>query len=298
LGLDAEHLTSPGTALGTVAYMSPEQVRGKELDSRTDLFSFGVVLYEVATGTLPFRGETSGVIFNAILDREPTPPVRLKPEIPPKLEEIINKCLEKDRDLRYQHASDVRTDLKRLKRDTDSGRSAGMKASIAESTGMKTGGTTEEGFLAPQTPLEMTESRKGRGWMQWKVLVPAGLLAAALVGASYYWFTKQKAPSLSQFKERQLTTNSSENAVQSARISPDGKYLAYSDVKGLHLKLIETGETRLLTEPSSVNGVTLAWFVNDWFPDSARILASRYQPGIPGGIWSVSVLGGSAQAPR
>jgi serine/threonine protein kinase/Flp pilus assembly protein TadD len=146
---DSEYLTSPGMALGTVAYMSPEQVRAKELDARTDLFSFGVVLYEMATGALPFRGESSGVVFDGILNRVPTSLVRLNPELPLKLEEIINRALEKDRNLRYQHASDMRIELQRMKRDTDSARLA-----VAAS---------EEGSGSAASSLNSSSNRNSRG---------------------------------------------------------------------------------------------------------------------------------------
>jgi serine/threonine protein kinase/Flp pilus assembly protein TadD len=165
---DEPHLTSPGTALGTVAYMSPEQVRGKELDARTDLFSFGAALYEMATGTLPFRGETSAVISEGIMNRIPVPAVRLNPDLPPKLEEIINKALEKDRNLRYQHAADMRTDLQRLKRDTESGHSAAASSAM----------------------VVVSEGPAGRFAKLWKIAVPV-LLVALLVSAGLYYRSHQ-----------------------------------------------------------------------------------------------------------
>jgi serine/threonine protein kinase len=143
-----QHLTSPGSAIGTIAYMSPEQVRGEELDARTDLFSFGAVLYEMCTGTLPFPGETSGLIYRAILERPPISPLKLTPGIPAKLQEIVEKALDKDRELRYQSATEMRTDLKRLKKERESGGAAGMSSdshAMAVATGTNLGLRAGEG---------------------------------------------------------------------------------------------------------------------------------------------------------
>ena len=167
--VDPDHLTSPGQAVGTVAYMSPEQVRAKELDSRTDLFSFGAVLYEMATGTLPFRGESSGVIFKGILDGLPTPAVRLNPDLPVALERIIDKCLEKDRNLRYQHAADIRTDLRRLSRDTTNTKSASARNAV-ESAGLRFSlsnrGMIAVGAAVVILTLGFIYVGKDRGWLQ------------------------------------------------------------------------------------------------------------------------------------
>src|SRR6202041_2662013 len=141
--LDEVHLTSPGTMLGTVAYMSPEQVRGRELDARSDLFSFGAVLYEMAAGDVPFHGESSAVICEAIMNRAPVPAVRLNHEVPARLEDIINKALEKDVNLRYQHASEMRSDLQRLKRDTESGRSQLSESAARSESGVAATGSVD-----------------------------------------------------------------------------------------------------------------------------------------------------------
>ena len=256
----AEHLTSPGVTLGTVAYMSPEQVRAKELDARTDLFSFGTVLYEMATGMLPFRGESVGVIFKAILDAAPTPAVRLNADVPAELERMINKCLERDRDLRYQHASEMRADLRRLKRETESGR-----------VGTETRPAAADRF-----------SRK----VAYVVLAVILLLALGYRGLRIL-----KDPGKKPTTERQLTFNSSENRILWSVISPDGRNLAYTDSRGLHFSSIDAGESHDFPLPPDLQHHVAGIH---WFPDGNNLLLG-VQNGEGRTIWTASVFGG---APR
>jgi serine/threonine protein kinase len=206
-----EHLTSPGSALGTIAYMSPEQVRGKELDARTDLFSFGVVLYEMCTGTLPFRGDTSGAMFDSILNRAPVPPVRINPDTPPKLEEIINKCLEKDRNLRYQHASEIRTDLQRLGRDIESGRlSAAATAGVSGRVRIR----------------KVTEQQ---GWRKLAWLAAVVAIVAAVV--VIWWRSPENTPQVEGV--RQLTDDGEPKAISwftvSGSLASDGSRVYFNE---------------------------------------------------------------------
>jgi serine/threonine protein kinase/tetratricopeptide (TPR) repeat protein len=205
--VDEPHLTSPGTMVGTVAYMSPEQVRAKELDARTDLFSFGAVLYEMATGDLPFHGETSAVICEAILNRAPVAVVRLNHNVPPKLEDIINRALEKDRNLRYQHASDMRAELQRLKRDTETGRVIAARSGAvpaAHESGSQVA-TPQPVPVSESTPsvasspssnaAKLVEVPTGQKRNLWKIVVPAAVVVvAALIAGGLYYRSRQPKP--------------------------------------------------------------------------------------------------------
>jgi serine/threonine protein kinase/Tol biopolymer transport system component len=261
-----EHLTSPGSALGTVAYMSPEQVRGKELDARTDLFSFGAVLYEMCTGTLPFRGDTTGAMFDSILNRAPVAPVRLNPDVPLQLEQVINKALEKDRDIRCQSAAELRADLKRLKRDTESSRVTAVGATVS--------------------PV----GQKRNLWLG------VGALLVALAGITsgvYYWLAPRTVP----FQKTEIARLTTNGKVTIAAISPDGRYVAY--VTGeiwsfgketLWVRQVGTGSDVQIVPPAEVRygGLT---FSRDG--DFLYVAQSESKDSSLGVLYKVPVLGGT-----
>src|ERR1700733_3757540 len=277
-GVRPEDLTSPGVAVGTVAYMSPEQVRGKELDARTDLFSFGVVLYEMATGAVPFRGETSGVITEAILNRAPVAPVRLNPELPAKLEDIINKALEKDRDLRYQAASDIRTDLKRLRRDTDSGRISSAGGRAAQDSAPQTASSSSAAVVVPAAADSASKNYA-------IVAVFAVLLLAAVGLAAYHFWGGSRAPS-GPAKIAQISQW--DKPIDFARLSPDGHTVAFSSpvngVDQVFVMLASGGQPLQLT---SDNGAKI---VDSFSPDGSEIYYGKSEERAE--EWSVATLGG------
>jgi eukaryotic-like serine/threonine-protein kinase len=269
-----QHLTSPGVALGTVAYMSPEQARGEELDARTDLFSFGAVLYEMATGALPFRGDTTAVIFAAILEKLPVPPVRLNPDVPSELERTINKCLEKDRSLRYQHVSELRADLKRLKRDTSSSQHISTVASARPAA-----------VARRPRPIHLIAA-----------LTSLFVLLVALAAAYWWWETHQTEPmNLNSRAETQLTHNTSDDLVEGNAISPDGKYLAFVDDLGLHLTVVETGETHDVPLPAEIRSRLRT---ASWFPDGQRLVLEASSENERSVLWLSSIFGGDPQELR
>jgi serine/threonine protein kinase len=281
----AEHLTSPGAALGTISYMSPEQVRAKDVDERTDLFSFGVVLYEMATGTLPFRGESSGVIFDCILNKAPAPPLRLNPDLPPRLEDIIHRALEKDRELRYQHASDLRSELLRLKRDTDSSRHVSTQSAEPAKD-------TSTAISSALSSSAVVTAAKQHNW-------GITLIVLGAIGFGVYSFLHHPASAPFQdFTITQVTNTQVHNSglLGSTAISPDAKFvLSVMDNDGLQslwLRNVPTGSDAQVIPPSPSDYASLTFSPDGnyfYFRKAVNALSTHHD------LYRAPMLGGSPQ---
>src|SRR5215472_11392710 len=281
MSVDSEQLTSPGSAVGTVAYMSPEQVLGKPLDARTDLFSFGVVLYEMATGFLPFRGDTTGGVFDAILHKEPTEVVRLNTAIPAELERFIDKALEKDRELRYNTAAELRTDLKRLKRDSSSGRVTRRSTEVKASSGAA--GELAAGHGTSSTVVSQASVQPL--WKRYALLAACLVLLAAGLVAYRFWH-RPNVPS----GPAKITQISQWNKpMRFATLSPDGHAVAFvspvSGIRQVFLMLTSGGDPLQLTNDEGDKRV------DDFSPDGKEVYYGRYLG--QDEVWAVPTLGGS-----